>query len=161
MSGEANPKPKKKKINSRTKGHDAERDIAKRLNDIVEVIRTAYRGPLPEDWTPQVQRNQNQSAVGGDDLIGTYQFSIEIKRQEQLSLDKWWEQACASASRQGKVPVVIFKQSRQPWRVLIGGGIAHPGLSMVAPAIWHKCGRVEVKLEDFEELFAKVVKASM
>lgn len=154
------PKPKKR-INSRTKGHDAERDIAKRLNDIVEAVYRANHGELPENWTPQVQRNQNQSAVGGDDLIGTYQFSIEIKRQEQLSLDKWWAQARASASRQGKVPVVIFKQSRQPWRVLIGGGIAHPGIMMGLPAIWMSCGRVEVKLEDFEELFTKVVKASM
>lgn len=155
-------KPKaKKRINSRTKGHDAERDIAKRLNEIVEAVYRANYGELPENWVPQVQRNQMQSAVGGDDLIGTYQFSIEVKRQEQLSLDKWWQQATASAGRQGKIPVVIFKQSRQPWRVLIGGGISHPALIAAAPAIWYKCGRVEVSLDDFEELFTKVVKASM
>lgn len=148
-------------INGRTKGHDAERDIARRFNEIVETTYRQVTGnELPEDWTPQVQRNQNQSAVGGDDLIGTYGFSIEVKRQEALSLDKWWKQACLSAGRQGKTPVVIFKQNRKPWRVLMGGGISHP-LCKDGAVAWITVPRLEVSLEDFERLFTEVCRKSL
>lgn len=128
----------------------------------MEASYCAIHGELPPDWTPQVQRNQNQSAVGGDDLIGTYDFSIEIKRQEALSLDKWWKQACVSASRQGKIPVVIYKQNRKPWRVMIGGYIVHPSVKPADPKkVFIAVPRMEVNLEDFERLFAAVVQASL
>jgi Holliday junction resolvase len=42
---------------------------------------------------------------------------FEVKRQERLSLPAWLRQAEEDAD--GRVPVVAFRQSRQPWRVVI------------------------------------------
>ena len=144
-------------VNGRTKGHDAEREIARKMNDIIEQAYRAKYGELSPDWKPQVVRNQMQSAVGGDDLAGTYNFSIEVKRQEELSLNTWWAQACRSAARQGKQPVLIYKQNRKPWKVIMGGAIKHDTNSPT----YHRVDRVEITLEDFLELFTKVVYSSL
>lgn len=126
-------------INGRTKGHTAERQIAKALNEIYNEVCQERGMPLPD--VPTIQRNQNQSAVGGDDLTGTMNYSIEVKRQEDLSLNSWWKQAVASAARQGKTPVVIFKQNRLKWRVLTVGQFGA------------RVFRVEISFEDFCLLF--------
>lgn len=139
-------------INGRTKGHSAERNIAKALNGIYYDVLQAHGMPIPE--TPPVQRNQNQSAVGGDDLVGTLDFSIEVKRQEGLALNTWWAQAVLSAGRSGKVPVVLFKQNHQKWRALTHGKIGD------------KVYRVEISFDDFctvfrEELLRRIPKADL
>lgn len=141
------------RINVREKGADGEREIATRLNDIIDGLREIH--DLPELPEPQVQRNQNQTAVGGCDLVGTYEFAIEIKRQENLSLEAWWRQAVTSAGRRGRIPVVIFRQNRKPWRVMMPGSIfAVTGNAEI------RC-RTEVTLTDFEILFRAVAAAEL
>lgn len=108
-------------VNIRTKGASGEREIAKLLTDhMVDVLTTL--GATDSELIlarSQVQRNQNQTAVGGCDLVGTLHLAIEVKRQEALSLNTWWKQAVTSASNLGDtyVPVLIYRASRQPWRV--------------------------------------------
>jgi len=47
-----------------------------------------------------------------EDLI----LHLETKRQERIQIDLWSDQAEAEAPK-GAVPVVVYRRSRQPWRV--------------------------------------------
>lgn len=106
-------------INIRQKGQEGEREVARLLNGIIaEVMREL---DFPEEQIEQaattVQRNQNQSAVGGCDLSNCLGLSIEVKRQEQLSVGIWWKQCLAAAEANQEMPVLIYRQNRKPWRI--------------------------------------------
>ena len=54
------------------------------------------------------------------DLSGLPGLHIECKRHERLELPAWIRQAEQDAERFGDgLPVVIFRQSRQPWRICL------------------------------------------
>lgn len=107
-------------INIRQKGFNGEREVATLLNGLVmQVMRELG---FPEDRVlaaaTTVQRNQNQSAVGGADLSNTFGLAIEVKRHENLSgFNGWWKQCLAAAERNGEIPVLIYRQNRSPWIV--------------------------------------------
>ena len=73
-----------------------------------------------------MQRNQNQSAVGGKDLVGTYGLAIEVKRQEALSINTWWKQCVISATELKEEPVLLFRQNGKKWRCLLLVGLQMP-----------------------------------
>lgn len=133
-------------VNIRTKGADAERELATELNTLINVVRMRLGMPIMDMTKPQVQRNQNQTAVGGKDLIGTFEMAIEVKRQEQLAINTWWKQCVKSAEALGEIPVLIFRQSRQKWRVVTWGHVKIGERNM-------QC-RVEIPYEDFEVWFS-------
>lgn len=101
-------------INIRAKGQDGEREVADELNYIINRILKEAGQPIP--GTPIVQRNQNQSAVGGNDLSNTFGLSIEVKRQEQLSIGTWWRQCVKAAEQNSEHPVLLYRQNRKPWK---------------------------------------------
>jgi hypothetical protein len=103
-------------INVRQKGASGEREIAVALEAIIRKVMVA--GGVPTPLTPIVQRNQNQSAVGGSDLTNTFGLAIEVKRQENLSVNTWWKQCELSAQRNNELPVLVYRQSRKPWKVV-------------------------------------------
>lgn len=108
--------PLKKRINIRQKGANGERQLATQLNDIVNALLFKHGIPVPAK--PVIQRNQNQSAVGGNDLTNTFGLGIEVKRQENLNVEAWWRQCVDSAARNGELPVLIYRQNNGPWRVV-------------------------------------------
>lgn len=114
---------------SRTKGAAGEREFIKLLKKAVPGV--------------EIKRNLQQSAEGGYDIIGLEMFAIEVKRQESLSVAAWWSQAVSQATV-GQVPVLAFRQSRKPWRVLTSGWLN------AGKAIAY-C-RVEISLDDFFRL---------
>lgn len=116
-------------INPRTKGAGGEREIADALNFIIYKAMQKLGHPEPECLKSMstVQRNQNQSAVGGSDLTNVFGLSIEVKRQENLSIPTWWTQCVASANRNNEIPVLIYRQNRKPWRVRLPVQINVPG----------------------------------
>jgi len=64
-------------------------------------------------------RNGIAGRDGGQDVahsLGPYW--IEVKRQEKLAIPAWVRQAEEDCPP-GDVPLVVFRQSRQPWRVVI------------------------------------------
>ena len=98
----------KKKINSRTKGHSAEREI---------VILFKKNGI-------DVSRNLIQTRSGGCDLVteGTIlePFAIEIKRVGRWSPSirkAYWDQAQQQADKIGKIPLLIWKLDYGSWFV--------------------------------------------
>ena len=86
----------------RNKGAAGERELAALLSDELGFV---------------VKRNLGQARDSGDDLT-VQQFRIEVKRQEQLRVDKWSEQVEACASP-GEVPVLMYRRNGQPWRVCL------------------------------------------
>lgn len=139
-------------VNIRTKGASAERDIADHMNGVIYGVYKELGLSYPTK--PIVQRNQNQTAVGGKDLVGTHGLAIEVKRQEQLSINSWWRQCVASARTLNEIPVLLFKQSRLPWRCITNGQVLFPeALGRIAvPA------RVEISFDDFTIWYRAIVK---
>lgn len=107
---------KVKRINSRTKGKNAEREVRDLLQPIVDSVYSS-RGIVP----PQIKRNLMQAMEGGHDLTGAPGIAVEVKRCETLQLDKWWDQATAQAYRVKARPVLIYRKSHSPWRVRMTG----------------------------------------
>ncbi len=132
-------------INIRTKGQTGERELADRLNAIVNKVLIKLGIPLPPK--PIIQRNQNQSAVGGSDLTNPFQLAIEVKRQEGLSINTWWAQCLKSANETKTLPVLIFRQNNQKWRVMLYGRIYGPRGDEFHVA------RVEITIEAFDIWF--------
>ena len=89
---------------SQRKGAEAERELARLL-----------RG-----YGYEVERGGSLSYGTVPDLTGLPGLHIEAKRCERLALPAWVEQAEADAARfRDGVPVVVFRQSREPWRVCL------------------------------------------
>ena len=142
-----------KKINIRTKGQSGEREIAIYLNDVIRKVLDEIHEDMDEvnNHNYYAQRNQNQSAVGGNDLINTYGFAIEIKRQETLAINTWWKQCSAAAATNKETPVLLYRQSRKPWKCLMQGYIGLPNGQFGA------C-RMEVSFETFLAAFERHVR---
>ena len=135
-------------INVRQKGADGERQVATALNAVVNKVLQRHGRPLPA--APMVQRNQNQSAVGGKDLTGTYGLALEIKRQEALSVGTWWTQCVKSAADLNEQPVLVFRQNNGKWRVMVNGAVQLPPKAGDIP--WRMV-RAEITWEDFLAFF--------
>lgn len=84
--------------NSRRKGADAEREFR-------DVLRS--HGFFAE-------RDGRLDADLAHDVPGVH---FEVKRRERLEINEWISQAERDAG--GKTPVVAFRRSRQPWRVIV------------------------------------------
>lgn len=104
-------------VNIRQKGAGGEREIADDLNFII--YQTMQQMLCDNPTMRSVQRNQNQSAVGGADLTGTLGLSIEVKRQEQLAINTWWVQCTAAAEQNGGIPVLLYRQNGKKWRCVM------------------------------------------
>ena len=138
-------------VNIRTKGASAERDIANQLNDIIRRILLENEVIDINNPNYYVQRNQNQSAVGGNDLNNTYGFGIEVKRQEALSINTWWKQCTKAAFEANEIPVLLYRQTRKPWKCIMEGYLAVPNGQF-------QTTRVEVDFEAFLFVFLQHVR---
>ncbi len=146
-------------INARTKGASGEREIADLLNfQIYSVMKKlGYNEADCLKAMTTVQRNQNQSAVGGNDLTNVLGLSIEVKRQENLSIPAWWRQCVAAAERNKEVPVLIYRQNRKPWHIRTLLWAQVPG--QVANGYVQVVG--EMDLDGFKAWFAEWVRQSL
>jgi len=86
----------------RNKGACGERELFNLLTDYLGFV---------------VKRNLSQTRGGGADGIDVPGFAIEVKRQETLALPAWWRQAVDQAG--DRIPVLFYRQSRQPWRAVV------------------------------------------
>lgn len=136
-------------INIRTKGANGEREVATAMNGIIETVLKAHNIPLPPK--PVIQRNQNQSAVGGSDLTNPFGLAIEVKRQEQLSINTWWTQCLNAAAVHSEIPVLVYRKNSQKWSVVM----------MTEVPLWDgtlgvRC-RCEISWNDFLQWFYVLV----
>ena len=88
------------KMNSRTKGKVAEREIANIL----------------KGYGYDAHRGQQYSGLAGDaDVVGVDGIHIEVKRREQFSDEPSLQQAERDA-RKGEIPIVFYRRSREKWK---------------------------------------------
>ena len=135
-------------MNIRQKGANGEREVATDLNAML--YRAMADSNLFSNSELQVafsaiQRNQNQSAVGGKDLSNTFGLSIEVKRQESLSVNTWWQQCLKAAIRNDEQPVLVYRQNRKPWRVRMFGWLPING----GHTVGHTVAVVEIDYDSF------------
>jgi hypothetical protein len=71
---------------------------------------------LPERL--RFKRNLSQTRDGGADGSGPDFVSIEVKRQERLSIGAWLKQARAQCVN-GSTPVVAYRQNNDSWHILV------------------------------------------
>ena len=99
---------------SRNKGQSGEREIIQLLRPIINEVYQKYSSLE----IPMLERNQNQSNKGGYDIVGIEWLALEIKRQESLQLNTWWQQTLKQAN-QNQIPVLIYRQNNKPWAVML------------------------------------------
>lgn len=94
-------------INGRGKGAEGEREFCRWLQNTLDL------GYLPT-------RDLEQVRSGGADVTCLRPFLFEVKRCEALAQRTWWLQVMRAARAvPGSIPVVCFRQNRQPWRFLL------------------------------------------
>jgi hypothetical protein len=91
---------------SRRKGQAAERELCRLLSDELGI---------------DVKRHVDQAREGGADCLEVPGYAIEIKRCETLRRNQWWEQAVRQGAKVQREAIVFYRQSRKPWRALVGG----------------------------------------
>ena len=88
--------------NSRRKGAEGEREIAKIL-----------RG-----YGYEARRGQQYSGANGDaDVVGLPGVHIEVKRVEALNIDKAMEQSKRDA--RGEIPAVFHRKNGKEWKATV------------------------------------------
>lgn len=144
-------------IDIRQKGANAEREICLAMNAVIlKVMKNlGYSEEERVRAVNSVQRNQNQSAVGGNDLSNTFGMSIEVKRQETLSVNTWWRQCTEAAARNNEHPVLLYRQSRKPWKCVTMGMVNVGKTNKLVPV------RIEMEWESFLIWFEEWVYASL
>lgn len=97
-------------INSKKKGAEGERELARLLRQ--------------QGWT-NARRGVQYSGLNGDaDVVGITGIHIECKRCQQVSDERWLEQAERDA-RLGEIPVVIYRRNNEKWKVLLRQDLAN------------------------------------
>lgn len=131
------------------KGKEGEREVVRELNSMLARVLQSQEWPsgVIEAAQKCIQRNQNQTAVGGCDLSNTFGLAIEIKRQEALSIETWWKQCLAAAQRNNEWPVLIYRQNHKPWKCITFVNIPLPGSRHTGNV------RAEMSWEDFKAWF--------
>ena len=89
-----------KKINSKRKGSNGEREIAKILRQ----------------YGYNAHRSVQYSGANGDaDVVGVPGVHIEVKRVQQLNIEKAMQQAEAD-KKPGEMPVVFHRKNGEEWK---------------------------------------------
>lgn len=101
---------------AKAKGSKGEYDAINLLQPIVNRVY-GEEGLTP----PTLKRNLEQTRSGGCDLVGLDWLALEVKRQETLNLNAWWQQTITSAKQIGAEPVLMYRQNNKPWRIRMIG----------------------------------------
>ena len=111
---------------ARQKGQDGEREVIKLLKECC-------------GESAEMKRNLAQTREGGYDIVGFDWLAIEVKRQETLDVEAWWKQTLRQAGAE-KIPVLIYRQNRKGWNVMMWGKIgemeSRVQVSMVSFKMW-------------------------
>lgn len=86
-------------MNSRRKGAEGEREFAR----------------LCKEKGYDCRRGQQYSGIGGDDVVGLPGIHIEVKRVENLNIQKAMEQSARDSK--GCVPIVAHRKNHQDWLI--------------------------------------------
>jgi len=102
-------------INSRNKGAEGERSVAKIWFDLTGI---------------KLERNLDQWRSGGYDLEGLDGWAIEVKRAKKPLLNQWWQQTCEQAAKNQLKPVLWYRLDNQKWRVVVPSHVLNPDFTL-------------------------------
>ena len=95
------------------------------------------------------KRNSMQSQEGGYDLVGLPFLAIEVKFQEALNINGWWEQTIKQAAP-NQVPVLFYRKARVKWRVKMYGALkVDENINLMVP--------VDIRVEDYFDWLRSVL----
>jgi hypothetical protein len=154
---------KKKKVNSRAKGSTFERNIAKLLNDRFNTSEFS-RSPGSGAFATTHTLPEHLKIYG--DLITpqNFKYCIECKKgYNNLNLyslynysSEWWcflEQCQKDSDKCGKIPLVIFKQDRQPTLAIVPDYVKTlKRLQYIEIHKMHNFTKMSYRIYKFEEL---------
>jgi hypothetical protein len=106
-------------INSKQKGKRGEKEFNEVLRSALGQFTIAEARALGIAHTDLSVLFNPQVHAQCADSFQVSGLAIEIKRQETLQIEKWWQQACVQADRHGLVPVLAYRQNRKEWSVCI------------------------------------------
>lgn len=135
---------------ARDKGQRAERAVVHLLQPIID---EEYERAGKE--SPMLERNQMQSHKGGYDIVGLDWLALEVKHQENLQVNQWWKQ-CMDQTKDGQESVLIYKQNRTKWRVVMFGMIPVGGDWIDWPRV-----PVEISVEAFLICFRQRIRREL
>jgi hypothetical protein len=96
--------------NGKQKGKRGERDFA-------EFLESTLGDPLKvKDIAERFYADVHGQGADNVTISG---LAIEVKRQEILLVDKWWQQTCIQADKLNLVPVLVYRQNRKKWTACI------------------------------------------
>jgi hypothetical protein len=100
---------------SRNKGAGGEREVIRLLQPIVDRVCAACGCPSFELIRDGRQRYQKKLY----DIFGLPWLSMEVKRVEnQSGIEGWWRQVLA-ATKEGQIPVLLYRQNHGKWKVRV------------------------------------------
>jgi hypothetical protein len=92
------------------------------------------RSPGSGGWShaPAFKAKGDGTARRSNGEPSTFPFLLEVKRREGFSWERvaagklgpvkgWWEKTCVQARAQDAIPLLVFRKSREPWRVMAPG----------------------------------------
>ena len=98
---------------SRDKGGRGEREAISLLQPVVDGVCEEAGMPSFELVRDSRQRYQKKLY----DIFGLPWFAFEIKRVEnQSGIGGWWRQV-REATKEGQIPVLMYRQNNRPWMV--------------------------------------------
>lgn len=67
----------------------------------------------------EIKRKLGAARSGGVDSEDIPGWALEIKRVEKAHLNKWWRQAVEQAGDINRKPVLMFRASFEPWKIMV------------------------------------------
>ncbi len=101
----------------RQKGASGEREFFKLSNELCEDIDWPYRDRNGKIFMRHPAPRHCEGQSDNHDALGVLPVSIEVKRQERLTIPAWIEQV-REQTRDHQTPILAYRQNGKPWTVL-------------------------------------------
>lgn len=127
----------KKRVNSRAKGKQGEREVIAMLQPVVNSVYQEFQLEVPK-----LKRDTTQADGGGSDIVGRglHWMALEVKFHKEESVESWWAQCVRQAGRE-QVPILLYRTNNKPWKCRMFGLLGTRSTGRTCP--------VTVSIEDF------------
>lgn len=134
-----------------SKGAKAERDVLAAFRAVMVNVEEDLSGQGFEFVARSgfAARKRIEAGTSNRDLGNIPLISIEVKRREKLAIGEWWAQAARQAD-QGELPVLVYRQNNEAWRVRTWVAFTDPNAAIVDYV------QAETSLPDFLAYYAKL-----
>lgn len=108
------------------KGANGEREVLSAFRELMKGIEAelSEQGYAFVARSEFATRKRLERGTSNRDLGNIPIISIEVKRNENLNLNKAWEQAVRQADG-GLLPCLVYRYNREPWRVRTWAALTH------------------------------------